>query len=126
MGMRANVFALPVGTTLTKSGDSTQIADPNGLPENTGIAVGEYDILAIDLTVQALASGAGITFFYDRQGADGVWYPIYNTQTFSAPGVSSTTLAGQNSASQEFGLKGRLRWTLTGASATVSASIVGK
>ena len=122
MGMRANVFALPPGTVLTGNGDTTKLAGQglNGLPQNQGIPVGEYDTLAIDLTV----TSGSITFFYDRQGADGVWYPVY-TQAFSGPGQSSTTLAGQNSASQEFGLVGRLRWT-TGGSATVSASIIGK
>lgn len=126
MGMRANVFVMPVGTALTASGDSTKLLDPNGYAENTGITVGEYDILALDFTVQALSAGGSLTFYYDRLGADGVWYQIYATPAFTGPGQNSNTLAGQNSASQEFGLKGRIRWALTGTAATVSASIVGK
>lgn len=126
MGMRSNVFALPPGTVITKGGDSTQQPGMglNGQPQNQGMAVGEHDVLAIDLTVTAL-SGGTLTFIYDRLGADGVWYAVY-TAPFTAPGTQSTTLAGQNSASQEFGLIGRLRWTLTGGAATCSASIVGK
>ena len=126
MGMRANVFALPAGTVITSGGDTTKLTGQglNGLPYNQGIPVGEYDILAIDLTVSAISSGT-LTFYYDRLGADGNWYPVY-TAPFTAPGVQSTTLAGQNSSSQEFGLIGRLRWTLTGGPATCSASIVGK
>ncbi len=126
MGMRANVFLLPAGTVLNKTSDSTQLPGPgfNGQAQNQGIPVGAYDILAIDFSVTAITGT--LTFSYDRQGADNVWYPLFS-QPFTAPGIFSTTLAGQNSASQEFGLVGRLRWTLsTGGTATCSASIVGK
>lgn len=127
MSMRANVFALPVGTVLTGAGDSTNLVGLNlsGVPYGAGIDVGPYDELALDFTVTSV-TGGNIIFWFDRQGADGLWYPIANSQTFTAAGTFSTTLAGQNSASQSFGLVGRVRWTMTGTVAVVSASIVGK
>jgi hypothetical protein len=123
MSARGPVFVLPVGTSLTASGNSLQLPGTSldGFPNSDGIRVAAFDILAIDFTV---VSGT-ITFFVDREGADGLWYSILTSGALGAGGVFSATLAGQNSASQEFGVTVRLRWTVSSA-AVASASIVGK
>ena len=127
MGMRSGVLTIPVGTVVTASGNSGSLVgnNPMGTPYENGLPVEGFDVLAVDMTV-ASVTGGSLQFFYDRQGSDGVWYNIYASGALSAAASVSTTLAGQNSASQEFGFIGRLRWTLVGTSATISASITGK
>lgn len=131
MGIRTGVLAIQAGTVITASGDSRSLQgnNPGGIPYQQGLPVEAHDVLAVDISVTALAGTAPtVQFFYDRQGLDGVWYPVYNTPVMSAAGNQSTTLAGANSASQEFGFIGRLRWVVAGTtpSITFSASITGK
>ena len=127
MGMRSGVLTIPVGTVVTASGNSGSLVgnNPMGTPYENGLPVESFDVLAVDVSVTAI-TGTSIQFFYDRLGADGVWYTIYSSGAVTTTGSASTTLAGQNSASQEFGFIGRLRWTLIGTNATFSASITGK
>ena len=127
MGMRSGVLKIPVGTVVTASSSSLALVgnNPMDVPYENGLPVEAFDVLSVDISV-ASVTGTSISFFYDRLGLDGVWYTIYSTGALTPGAQASTTLAGQNSASQEFGFIGRLRWTLNGTSATISASITGK
>ena len=127
MGMRSGVLSIPQGTVVTANGTSTGLNgnNPTGVPYQNGLPVEAHDVLAIDIAVSAL-NGTSVQFFYDRQGLDMVWYPVYSSGIMPAGTQVSATLAGANSASQEFGFIGRFRWQLAGTSATFSASITGK
>jgi len=127
MGMRSGVLKIPVGTVVTASSSSLALSgnNPMDVPYENGLPVEAFDVLSVDISVAAVA-GTSISFFYDRQGMDGVWYTVYSTGPIAPGAATSFTLAGQNSASQEFGFIGRFRWTLIGTSATISASITGK
>ncbi len=84
---------------------------------------------AVDVNVTA-ASGTSPTlaFFLERQGADGVWYPVWSPAAVTAPGQLSTSV-GPGCATAEV-LTGsiRLRWTVGGTtpSFTFSASVVAR
>jgi hypothetical protein len=99
---------------------------------------------AWDMTVTAITGGAStpsITFFLDRQGADGVWYQIATTSAITSPGTVSIDISPALNGSVSgpltstvqhnvFTRKGRLRWTFGGGtpptSVTFSASIIGR
>lgn len=123
MGMRAVVLSIPQGTLVISSGDNTLLAGQR--PE--GLAVGAHDELAVDVSVSAINAG-NVTFYFDRKGADGVWYPVWSSGALSVPGLASTSLGFGQANQGSFGLTGRLRWVLAGgaSSVTFSASIVGK
>jgi len=127
MGMRSGVLKIPVGTVVTAGGSSLALVgnNPMDVPYENGLPVEAFDVLSVDISV-ASVTGTSISFFYDRLGLDGVWYTVYSTGVIAPGAATSFTLAGQNSASQEFGFIGRLRWGLIGSSATISASITGK
>lgn len=96
---------------------------------------------ALDITVASFQGGTtpSITFFLERQGADGAWYQILTTSAVSSalvisvdisPGLNGTYSAPPGSAVQHavFTHSARLRWTIAGAptSVTFSASFIGR
>ena len=88
--------------------------------------------LDIDVNISAFSGATNIKITIQRKGIDGVYYditPTGITNTFTAPGAYSVTLAAQNSASQGFGKNLRVLWAFTSPtspSATISMSVVGK
>src|SRR5579885_1253552 len=101
---------------------------------NSGdLTVGAYTEIGIDINVTAdSGTNETIQFFWDRKGADGVYYPLWQSKTV----LSTDSLAEQISTSigagmaynQSLGLTGRLRWVVGGTSPsfTLSANVYGK
>jgi hypothetical protein len=97
------------------------------------LAVGPYAEIAIDLTITAdSGTGQTIQFFWDRKGADGNYYPLWQSNqlasTISTPYQISTSIGAGMAYNQSLGSTGRLRWVIAGTtpSWTFSASVVGK
>src|SRR5579884_424474 len=101
---------------------------------NSGdLTVGLYTEIGIDINITAdSGTNETIQFFWDRKGADGVYYPLWQSKTV----LSTDSLAEQISTSsgagmaynQSLGLTGRLRWVVGGTSPsfTLSANVYGK
>jgi hypothetical protein len=100
-------------------------------PSNSGdINVAGNDAVAVDVSVTSISGSStpGIEFWWQRKGADGVYYDIYDSGAISAAGTKSATVGkGFSYAStvaipQSIGSTGRLRWALTGGASSVTAS----
>ena len=104
---------------------AAQVANGN----SADLSVGQFTELAVDANITAVA-GANPTrqFVLDRKGADGVYYPIWQSVTLTTTGQVSTSIGAGMSIAQGFGSTVRLRWVIGGAGAsfTFSVSIVGK
>src|SRR5262249_7051456 len=49
--------------------------------------------IALDINITAISgTGATITFYVDRKGADGIYYPIWQSSTRNATGQVSTAI----------------------------------
>jgi hypothetical protein len=93
------------------------------------LSVGQYTELAVDANITAVVGvNPTLQFFLDRKGADNVYYPIWQSITFTATGQVSTSVGAGMSIAQSFGATVRLRWVIGGTtpSWTFSGSIVGK
>ena len=112
---------------------------PAAQPQPVAFSTAETDSLAFDVTVTGFTGGTSptIQFFIDRQGADGLWYNVIQSQTFSAAGTNSADIGPSynSSFSPPNGVQhavlthqARLRYTTAGAPTGVSfsASIVGR
>lgn len=105
---------------------------------NSGdLSVSSYETVAIDLNVtDKQGSNPTIQLLWDRKGADGVYYPVWDSTALSVSGASggspvqkSTSIGPGCAYNQEPGALGRLRWVIGGTStpgATFSISIQGK
>ncbi len=81
------------------------------------------DWLAIDLTVSALGSGAtAVQFFLDRLGEDGVWYQVWASSSVTGPDVVSASVGPGMATAAMIGRNCRLRWDVSGAGGTVTAT----
>jgi hypothetical protein len=97
----------------------------------------------LDMTITSFTGGTApaIAFFLERQGADGVWYPLCSTGNINTTGLVSVdispnlngTFSGPIGSTYQHGVfthSGRFRWTFGGSVApsavTFSASIVGR
>jgi hypothetical protein len=93
------------------------------------LAVGPYTEVAVDINITAV-SGTTPTLqvFVDRKGIDGVYYPLWQSNSVTAIGQVSTAIGSGCTVAQSLGTVVRLRWVLTGTSPsfTLSASILGK
>ncbi len=102
-------------------------AQPSGNSGQLGCA--SLDLLAIDLTVVSLNTGAtAVQFFLDRLGEDGVWYQLWTSASITAPGVVSASVGPGMATAAMIGRNCRLRWAVTGAGGTVTATggIIGR
>lgn len=135
MGMRAVVLKIMKGAEVTvaangNSVDSLKLSDSSGsIGLGAGLPVGAHDELGVDVTVTAFSGAASITFFFDRLGADGVWYQTGASTALVLNGTWTITFSAQNSSSQSFALINRLRWTIqtpAGPAISFSASVIGK
>lgn len=94
------------------------------------LPVGSYAELALDCNITAVSgNNPTLQFFLDRKGADGVYYPIWQSVTLSSTSQTSTSIGAGMSIAQGFGSMVRLRWVIGGSggeSWTFSSSIIGK
>lgn len=122
--------------TLTAAGGPYTAAQSPSTFSTAGVSS-----LAFDVTVTSFNGGTApsIQFFIDRLGADGVWYNILQSQTFTAAGTNSADIGPgfSNSFSPPNGVQhavltqqARLRWVFAGTaqptSVVFSASVVGR
>jgi hypothetical protein len=93
------------------------------------LAVGSYAELTVDVNITSVSgTSPTLQMFVDRKGADGVYYPIWQSMTISAATAVSTTIGAGMSIAQGFGALVRLRWVIGGTSASItfSGSLIGK
>ena len=104
----------------------------SGTTQNSGdLAVGAYTELALDITTTAQAgTSPTIQFFYERKGADGVYYVLWQSAVLTAAANTISTSIGAGMAyNLSLGLTGRLRWVVGGSATptyTYSVSLYGK
>lgn len=142
-GMTYPVMAPADPTGKLAMGCSTLLAIPSAAYStastlNPSVFSTQYiNATTLDISITASSGGTNptVTFFYDRQGADGVWYNILSTPatvptvTYSIDvGPFSVTYGGTNTAQHNvFTQSARLRWTTSQPSTiTFSASVVGR
>jgi hypothetical protein len=87
--------------------------------------------VSIDLTTTAQSgTNPTIQFFWERKGADGVYYPLWQSSVFTVASNTVSTSIGPGLAyNQSLGLTGRLRWVVGGTATptwTFSPNIYGK
>ena len=94
------------------------------------LAVASLERLALDLNVTALSGTAPeITFYFERKGADGIWYSIAPPKYMNAIGSYSVGIGPACEVAVPLGFTNRLRWVIGGTggpTVTFSASILGK
>lgn len=140
MGQRKTVLVIPASAnfSVTASGNTVTNAQalaaaigtnfaPDGVPFSAGLATDAQDSLLILCNVTSITA-TNVQFAMDTLGDDGVWYQLTTPATLTTAGQQYVfTLAGQNSQSNEFGARCRLRWVVTGAGTVVfSSTIFGK
>jgi hypothetical protein len=112
-------------TTVLNQASVAQVASGN----SADLAVGGYAELTVDVNVTSLSgTSPTLQMFVDRKGADGVYYPIWQSATITAATAVSTTIGAGMSIAQGFGSLVRLRWVIggTGPNVTFSGSMIGK
>ena len=112
-------------STVLNQASAAQTANGN----SADLSVGQFTELAVDCNMTAVAGvNPTLQFFLDRKGADNVYYPIWQSATFSATSQISTSIGAGMNIAQGFGNVVRLRWVIggVGPSWTFSASIIGK
>lgn len=131
-----------LGGSLTLIALASAARDTSSSPVTCSTAGITYG--ALDITVTSINGGAStpsITFFLERQGADGVWYQLFTTGAVTgaltisvdiSPDLNAVYSAPPGSAQQHalFGASARLRWTFGGGTpptnVTFSASLIGR
>ncbi len=95
---------------------------------SSDFTVGSYTALAVDINITGnQGSSPTIQYFVDRKGADGIYYPIWQSISLSSSSTSVSTSIGIGVAiNQSIGAIVRFRWTIGGSSTpgfTFSVSI---
>lgn len=103
-----------------------------------------FTTLAVDANVTVFTGGTtpSVTFFVDRLGADGIWYPVWSSGALTTTGKKSASLGpgltggtvtagvgtGVGAFPTSLTTQARFGWTLAGSptSITFSASVVGR
>ncbi len=111
-----------MGTTLFVQQSETVTASGN----SPALEVGPLTTLACDINCTAVAGAGTVTFFVERQGADGNWYPIWSPAAISGAGVTSTSIGPGCATAAVLTGTLRCRWTIGGTSVTYSVSIVAR
>lgn len=99
---------------------------------NSGdIDVSEFREISIDITTTAQAgTNPTIQFFWERKGADGVYYKVWQTASLTAASNTISTSVGPGLAyNQSLGDKGRLEWVVGGTNTptwTFTPNVSGK
>lgn len=104
----------------------------SGSTQNSGdITVGAYTEISIDINTTA-QSGTNPTLqlFWERKGADGIYYVLWQSAVLTAATNTLSTSVGTGMAyNQSLGLTGRMRWVVGGTSTptyTMSINIYAK
>jgi hypothetical protein len=112
--------------TVLNQASAAQTASGN----SADLVVGQFIELAVDCNVTAVSgTNPTLQIFLERKGADGVYYPVWQSITITSASTQLCTSIGAGmSIAQGFGSTVRLRWVIggTNASWTFSCSIVGK
>lgn len=98
---------------------------------------------ALDITLTSFTGGTApsVTFALDRKGADGLWYPAWNSGATTTatvwsidlcPSITQQTTGNQNSPTSAthvvWTYTGRFRWAFAGSPTSVqfSVSLIGR
>lgn len=98
----------------------------SGTTGNSGdLVVSPLSEISLDINTTAqTGTTATIQYFYERKGADNIYYVLWQSAVFTAAANTISTSVGVGMAiAQSLGLTGRLRWVLTGTSPTFTHSI---
>lgn len=104
----------------------------SGSTQNSGdLTVGSYTEIALDINTTAQAgTNPTIQLFYERKGADGIYYVIWQSAVLTAATNTLSTSIGAGMAyNQSLGVTGRLRWVVGGTATptfTMSINVQGK
>ena len=104
----------------------------SGATQNSSdLAVGYLSEISIDITTTAQAGTAPtLQLFWERKGADGIYYVLWQTAVLTlATNTISTSIGTGMAYNQSLGVTGRLRWAVGGSATptfTFSANIYGK
>lgn len=99
---------------------------------NSGdLDVSKYREVSIDITTTAQAgTNPTLQFFWERKGADNVYYPLWQSSSLTAASNTLSTSIGPGLAyNQSLGLTGRLRWVVGGTASpnwTFTPNVYGK
>jgi hypothetical protein len=117
--------ALPAGTNLIGYFGRSSVAayslastTTTGSTQNSGdIAVGPYTEISIDINTTAQAgTSPTIQYFYERKGADGIYYVLWqSTVLTAATNTLSTSIGAGMAYNQSLGATGRMRWVIGGS-----------
>ncbi len=119
--MRSTVAVYSLASTTT-----------SGTTQNSGdLAVGTYTEIAIDINTTAQAgTNPTIQYFYERKGADNLYYVLWQSAVLTAATNTLSTSIGAGMAyNQSLGVTGRLRWVIGGTATptfTHSLNVQGK
>ncbi len=118
---RSSVAAYTLASTTT-----------SGSTQNSGdITVGPYTEISIDINTTAQAgTNPTIQYFWERKGADGIYYALWQSAVLTAATNTLSTSIGAGMAyNQSLGLTGRFRWVIGGSATptfTHSLNVYGK
>lgn len=116
-----------VGTTALFTATQTTVGSSN----SGDLDVSKLHEISIDITTTAQAgTNPTIQFFWERKGADGVYYKVWQSSSLSAASNTLSTSVGPGLAyNQSLGTTGRLEWTVGGSNTptwTFTPNIYGK
>lgn len=96
-----------------------------GATGNSGdLDVSKLHEISIDITTTLVTTN--LQFFWERKGADGIYYPLWQTAVLTISANTLSTSIGSGLAyNQSLGLTGRFRWVATG-NASFTPNIYGK
>lgn len=101
-------------------------------PDNSGDqSVSAYTEIGIDINTTAqTGTNPTVQFFWERKGADGIYYVLWQSAVLTAATNTLSTSVGAGMAyNQSLGITGRLRWVFGGSNTpgfTMSINIYGK
>jgi len=104
----------------------------SGSTQNSGdLTVGPYTEISIDINTTAQSgTNPTIQYFWERKGADGIYYVLWQSAVLTAATNTLSTSIGAGMAyNQSLGLTGRLRWIVGGTATptfTHSLNVYGK
>lgn len=116
-----------LAATIANSASLFATAVTNIGSANSGdLSVSAQHEVGIDVTTTA-TSGGTIQFFWERKGADGIYYPLWQSAVLTVAANTLSTSIGPGLAfAQSLGLTGRFRWSISAGTWSFSANIYGK
>jgi len=116
--LNANLTGVSTATLYTSAQTNT------GSGNSGDLDVSKVREISIDITTTLVTTN--LQFFWERKGADGNYYPLWQSAVLTASANTLSTSIGPGLAySQSLGPTGRLRWTATG-NASFTSNVYGK